>query len=270
MQWKIPEITGKKRWEVDPCIITLDAGEKVEDVAVAIIKAAIEESVPGGLSLIPAFFQVTSGEELISKEDLEEAKVQIQNAKKVNIDYWKGKPAKLNLYVENPTTISINVNAWIDRGSTGSLCEAIDDLQNVLEVASGKKISTSTPAGQLAKGFREDELAPMVLNALSERICPVELSPQEKEERRQNNVEKSRVGSSTKNSYIERLARKIMAKYGCVRERLRISMFASSWLPEMVEQQDWRATVTQIVLPDGTQLRGFTIDNQLNIIEGDL
>ncbi len=165
------------------------------------------------------------------------------------------------------------MNGWIDRGPGASRevpPEAIADLQNVLEVTSGKKTSAN-PRERLAKGFREDEMGPMVTAELTKQILGHrELSLEEKEKRRQNNVEKSRVGSSTKNSYIERLARKIMAKYGCVRERLRISMFASSWLPEIVEQQDWRATVTQIVLPDGTQLPGFTIDNQLNIIEGNL
>jgi hypothetical protein len=268
----MPEIAGKKRWEVDPCIITLDDGEKMEDVAVAIIKAAVEEATPGGLGLITAFFQESSGKELISKEDMEGLRTQFQTQGKVTIDYWEGRPVKLYLQVVDPTVIHINVNGWIDRGPGAPRevpPEVIADLQNVLEVASGKKTSAN-PQERLAKGFCEDEMGPMVMTELFTQLGRRKVSPEEKEERRQNNVEKSRVGSSMKNSYIERLARKIMAKCGCVRERLRISMFASSWLPEMVEQQDWRATVTQIVLPDGTQLPGFTIDNQLDIIKGDL
>ncbi len=180
MRWTMPEIAGKKRWEVDPCIITLDAGEKMEDVAVAIIKAAVEEATPRGLGLITAFFQENSGKEFISKEDMEGLRTQIQTEGKVTIDYWEGRPVKLYLQVADPTTLHIDVNGWIDRGPGASRevpPEAIDDLQNVLEVASGKKTSAN-PQERLAKGFREDEMGPMVMMELLTQLGRRELSPE--------------------------------------------------------------------------------------------
>lgn len=179
MLWTMPEIAGKKRWEVDPCIITLDAGEKVEDVAVAIIKAAVEEATPGGLGLITAFFQESSGKELISKKSMEELRTQVQTQGKVTIDYWGGRPVKLYLRVVDPTTIHINVNGWIDRGPGVPRevpSKAIDDLQNVLEVASGRKTSANSRE-RLAKGFREDEMGLMITAELMNQLGHKEGDP---------------------------------------------------------------------------------------------
>lgn len=137
MKWIIPEIEGKKRSEVAPCIIKAKEGEKVEDVAIAVIKAAIKEATPAGLGIITAFFQQSSMEELISQDDISCFLTQIHEGK-VSIDYWKGRPVKLALKIINPTTIHINVNYWIDRGSGapwGVPPEAIADLKNVLEIA---------------------------------------------------------------------------------------------------------------------------------------
>lgn len=139
MKWIIPEIEGKKRSEVAPCIITAEEGEKVEDVAIAVIKAAIKEAIPAGLGIIATFFQQSSMEELISQDDILCFQTQIYNG--INIDYWKGRPVKLALKIINPTTIHIDVNYWIDRGSgapRGVPPEAIADLKNVLEIAAKK------------------------------------------------------------------------------------------------------------------------------------
>lgn len=173
MKWIMPETTGKKRWEVGPCIITLDIGEKVKEVAIAIIKAAIKEATPGGLGLITAFFHEASEEELFSEEAIKEIRKEIKKRKMVNIDYWTGRAVKLILRVIDRKTLHISLNTWADRLP---IClqtipkEAIDDLQNVLEVASGKKESTSTLEGQLAKGFVEDDRGSMILEALEERM----------------------------------------------------------------------------------------------------
>ena len=142
MKWKIPDTTGKKRWDVGPCIVTLEDGETVEEIALAIAMATIKKATPLGLGVIPAFLQEMSGEEVITEEEKESLRQQLQCEGKIDIDYWKGRAVKLLLKVIDQV-IHIDVNYWIDRLPECPIYvpnEAIDELEGVLEIADQKEV----------------------------------------------------------------------------------------------------------------------------------
>lgn len=275
MRWIMPEIEGKKRWEVEPCAISIDEGESLEEVALDIVRAAIQEAKPVRLGLIPAFFSATSGKELPSAEDLEAFRAEFQNHGRMGIDYWHGRQVKLSLAVADPATLHISLNTWTDRivdEAAGNVpVEAVDELQHVLEVAIGK-VPANSSEDKLLQGFVENELGPKIMTGLIKREGQLfgrdwprhrARSPQEREEIKQLNIKKSRAASRMKNKYLNLLAKEIMAKYNCPRKGLKIKILAPSWLPEEVNKKKWRAEV-KVLLPDGTVLPSFTVDSDCN------
>lgn len=152
MKWTMPEIEGKKRWEVKPCVVILDNGELVEDVAVIIAKTAIQTCKPAGLGLPAGIFQEG---ELIPEDVIKSLKEVIIQERKISLDYYQGRPVKLDLYVIDSKTFNISLNSWTDRlplefAPMEIPREAIDDMENVLQIASGQKeMPQSTPKGEI-------------------------------------------------------------------------------------------------------------------------
>lgn len=141
MKWAMPEIKSKKRENVKPCVVTLDNGELIEDVAMAIAKTAIQTSKPSGLGLPAGIFQEGK---LIPEDFVKSLKEVVTQEGKISLDYYHGRPVKLNLCVIDPKTLNISLNYWTDRlplefAPMEIPQEAIDDMENVLQIASGQK-----------------------------------------------------------------------------------------------------------------------------------
>lgn len=254
MKWKMPDIVNKRRYKVDPCIITVEEDENIEAVAIAIAKASVEEGEAHCLGAISAVFFEISGKPLFTKDDEEWLINELKEKRCIKIDHWEGRSIKLDMKIFNDKTLHISVNSWIDRCVSDGLSNVpphvINNLQSVLEVASGKKKSSSN-------------LKP----SLDVLIAAYDIKKELQQQTNKPKPHKSIIGQQMKNRFTESIAKKIINKYGCPRQRLSIGINASSWLPENVEKEGWTAKV-KTVLPDGTILPDFTIDNKLNVIEG--
>ena len=141
----------------------------MEEVALVITKTAIKEAAPTGLGLVAGFFQAASGKEILPEEAEEQIRSEFRKQSKIKIDYESGRPIKLYLSVVDQKTLHISINSWIDRLPDGYIIvppQAIDDLKNVLEIASGKKISNSNPQSQFMKALSQDPFADVFIKAL--------------------------------------------------------------------------------------------------------
>lgn len=156
MKWEMPKIKGKKRWKVEPCIISPE-DRSIEEVAVAIAIVAVRKAETGGLGAPAQLFAVLKDIEEIPPEAEEALYKELRETDGISIDYWQGKCVKLNLKIIE-SQIHISLNLWMDRvddyGSQTIPQKAIDELQEVLKEAQGLLETKQERLGEVEPGRR--------------------------------------------------------------------------------------------------------------------
>ena len=143
MKWTLPDIDGKKRWEVDPCIVTCEKSEDINVIAINIAIAAVKEtnSIGAGLGSLMSSLHEVVGDQLDTNALSDEIALELEATSAININYCGGECVKLSLKVVDPNTIHISVNSWIGRVDDSEWApehvptETLTDLEHVLSIA---------------------------------------------------------------------------------------------------------------------------------------